>query len=172
MDDAEATLQRVQLGARSGARSVVRASAIVQDAVLEVLSRWENAMLARKRIQNVHGWAFRVAANAARRLLADRRWTQLRGHEVAPEPDGNEEPTLGASRRKTLRMQLGRARGKLRGRQLEVIRKMLEDGMSYRRAARELGMTPGNVRRSFRSGLARLERGLRQPASKQRPHDY
>lgn len=156
MADGEDALLSVRRSASSGARSVTRSSAIVQDAVEQAVSRWEVAILTDKPIPDLRAWAFRVGANAALKLLARRRTRELRGNDPAGEGPGSEASAEETSRRQALRMHLAKAKGRLRGRQHDVLRKMLEDGMTYRRAARELGMTPGNVRRSFRSGLVRL----------------
>lgn len=162
MDEQENSVAPVRRAATRGARSVTRREQIVEDAVSRTVERWEEALLKGKDLGDVPGWAFRVAANAAKKLApgSAKRWGDW---DAAADKVGGVDGDVdsgnrifSADFRKTLLANLGRRRKLLRGRQYEVLRKMAEVGMTQSRAARELGMDRANLRRAFRSGLARL----------------
>jgi DNA-directed RNA polymerase specialized sigma24 family protein len=129
--------------------------------------QWESASMAGKEVKNWEAWIYRVAANAAKRLAA--RCNVSGAHPLATIEaamdaggDGTTDPAATQAEshfgewRQSLQRRLGELDPLLRGRQLEVLRKMAEPGMTFHRAAKELGMPRTNVRRAFRSGLRRL----------------
>lgn len=156
----------VRRAALRGARSVSNRRQVVEDAVLRTVERWEEAVLKGKQLPGLSAWCFRVAANAARRSLSGRVRRFGEGEDVVTPTsvarDGEEASgNLGfdAGFRRTLLANLKRLENLLRGRQYEVLRKMAESGMTQARAAKDLGMDRANLRRAFRSGLARLRGG-------------
>lgn len=169
MQPQEAIEERVRAAAKRGASGVTSSGQVIADAVDEAVRRWENAEMEKRTIGNWEGWSFRIGANAARKL--QRKWlaTQsdaktLKGpssaRQIAWELSADEGlsdfRSRTASQRRILRAHLARKKNLLRGRQYEVVLKMLEPGMSYHRAAKDLGMERSNVRRSFRSALERI----------------
>ncbi|MCU0867332.1 MAG: sigma-70 family RNA polymerase sigma factor [Planctomycetes bacterium] len=119
--------------------------------------------MATKAIRDGERWAYRVAANAARSIArreAASIATVAMVESAFEAPDGLHAPCdngkVAEASHRVLRAMLARRRNLLRGRQLEVTLKMTERGMTFHRAAKELGMTRYNVKRSFRSALRRL----------------
>jgi DNA-directed RNA polymerase specialized sigma24 family protein len=153
--------QTVRQAAARGARSVTHLVQVIDDAVAIASERWEDAVLRNKSLVRLAAWAFRVGANAARRILGGTA-VSLRGASAAVEMASRADeavnregihPQLG---RMALRRRVLSAKKKLVGRQLEVVLKLCEPEMSFHRAAKELGMHRWSVRRSFFSALRRL----------------
>lgn len=166
----------VRRAAARGARTATRSRQRCEDAVEITMQRWADATVRGKGVRDWQQWAFRVAANAALKLRGS--------HSVAPVDDqspaavqaalealdaAHSEDQAGvqsqlAGMRRMLRARLALHRNLLRGRQFEVLAHMAKQGMTFHRAAKELGMARFNVRRAFRSGLRRLrERGVAAP---------
>jgi hypothetical protein len=166
----EDQLREVERAALAGARSVTSDARVVADSVEHAVHAWELAVLAKKPLENTPAWAFRVGANAARRLSG--RPSGVSIELVGSDPRhvlerAESEPSGGGSierRLQILRQQVGddpatwlKSQGiRWRGRQLQVLRKVLEPGMTLRRAAMALGMGRSNLRRSFHSALERI----------------
>jgi hypothetical protein len=160
MEEATTRLQTlVERSARRGASAVTRDRQLIADAVTFALERWEDAALAGKHVANWSAWAQRIGANAARRL-SGRRSRRAASHE--PNVVSGEAGVRStAEQRAHLRAGLSVLGGLLRGRQRQVLEKLIEPDMTFHRAARELGMERHAVRRSFHSGAARLGSLLR-----------
>lgn len=159
MDETETVLPGVKRSAAAGARTMTRSESIVQEAMMVAVERWEAAVLAKKPVANWGAWAFRVGVNAARKLLGTTKVIRVLADETLqclPEGRVASAVVATAAQRRRLRRQLRARRHLLRGRQYEVLMTMTGSGMTFRGAAKKLGMTRGNVRRSFRSGLERL----------------
>lgn len=161
------SMQAALRGASRGATSATSSRQTRADAIAIALERWETAILRSKHIVNVERWAFRVAANAARRLTKRHEipvgtMPQERDSREGPRTPsasesvhGSPPPTKMPSRHELLTV-LHRLGKFLRGRQLEVALKLAERGMTLHRAAKELAMHRCNVRRAFRSALRKL----------------
>ena len=112
---------------------------------------------------NTLAWSYAVGRNAAKKLCLN----QLRSRESGGfDAVANEDRESGASAQaqELQLVEIGEWRHRLpalgeifRGRQLEVVSMMSRHGMTYRCAARNLGMSPHNVRRSFRTALERIK---------------
>jgi DNA-directed RNA polymerase specialized sigma24 family protein len=163
-------LQVVAAAAGQGARSVTRGRQIVADATVNTVQRWESIVLRGRAIADLESWARHVGANEAKRLLARSRacsrWT-VDGHApdasvdievVAPGEDCASDGGCIRLPQRVERRELARWKKILRGRQFEVVARMLQPGMTLGRAAQELRMDRANVRRSLRSALARMNR--------------
>lgn len=173
MKEPETDVSLIRRAARRGASSVTRSRQREADAVAYAVERWEDAVMRGKHVSHWGAWAFRVAANAARRPPARRREHTPSSSKKADSAnfadaalaafdaqDPIDEPQDSvhevACCRRLVRAHLAQRKNLLRGRQLEVLRKMAEPGMSFHLAAKELGMDRKSVRRSFHSGMARV----------------
>jgi DNA-directed RNA polymerase specialized sigma24 family protein len=165
MEDPESLHDLVQRAAARGARSVTTTRQLIADAVQVTLERLEDKALCGAVAGDWAAWAFRVAANAAKRLaMGQSRWRSeplgsLKDQQADSAgpledtgSDRGERPSL-----EVLLSSVDVRTVRRRGRMLEVVEKMACPGMSFRRAARDLGMSPSNVARSFRSALRLLE---------------
>ena len=152
----------VRDAARRGAISVTTDPQVCADATEHAMACWVDAILRRKPVADWCAWAFRCAANAAKRMGRRRRdGRSMRLSEDVEEPGPSEDRRTDPRTREALRQAILGARRFLRGRQSEVLLKLCEPGMSLHRAARELRMDRSALRRSFQTGMARLSRGLR-----------
>lgn len=159
MDDLARIEREVATGARRGARSASADRQVVEDAVESTQARFVDAVLGGKQIADWHAWAFRTAENAARRIGSRRRSRHPLGLGANPPVEtrtGDEGATVRKSRAELRRAILAR-KHRLIGRQLEVLLKLCEPGMSFHRAAKEIGMDRTALRRSFQSACERLE---------------
>ena len=163
MEEQENNETLVRRAAQQGARSVTTRRQLVEDVVVFTIERWENAQLRGRTVANWRAWAFRVAANAAKRLASERRPESLQAtialvHEAsaAHAERAHQTGTGGRSIRRLLRAHLAQKKKLLRGRQLEVLLKMAEPNMSFHRAAKELAMNRSNLSRTFKSAMRRL----------------
>lgn len=162
MEDLAQSLHHVLAAAKRGGHSVTDRRQAIDDAVEEAIRRWEEASLAGRPITDPAAWAYRVAANAAKRLAA--RQSRRIGHGTEPPPTsgGDAEDALawncadGASA--TLRSWIELRRDSLTRKQLQVALTLARPGMSLRTAAKELAMDRTNLRRVFRRALQRLAR--------------
>ena len=136
---------------------------LVVDAVDRVVTKWEDATLSGKVIKDWKAWAFRVAINAVKQIAAAHRKlidptdraldaAELDGTTIS----GFQSRGLGAATRRTLLAAIRERRDFLVGRQCEVMVKLCGSDMSLHRAAKELGMSRYNLKRTFQSGLKRL----------------
>jgi DNA-directed RNA polymerase specialized sigma24 family protein len=161
MDDCR--IECVRMAARRGASAVTADHGLVADAVDFAIHQWEELVVRERTVRDLAAWAFRVGANAAKRLGPSRRRTSGRPLEELPEAVEFEADAESTARsqacRRVLRAWLSR-HGKIltRGRQLEVARKMALPGMTYHRAAKELRMDRSNLRRTFRRAIEHLAR--------------
>jgi len=163
-------LPLILAAAARGARRVTRGQQVVADAAVNTVQRWESVVLRGRAIADLESWASRVGANEAKRLLArSRPYTNrsVDGHApdasvdieaVAPGEDCVPDGGGAGLPRPAEGRELARWKKILRGRQFEVIARMLRPGMTLSRAAKELGMDRTNVRRSWRSALAGMKR--------------
>jgi DNA-directed RNA polymerase specialized sigma24 family protein len=163
--DGPQDIARVARPATRGARAATGSNQDVADAVAATIERWEDATIRRKLLRNPEGWAFRVAANFIRSgcrkqvqptgggSTFDRVDANERGVDDRPESSRSLD-----DQRQLVAAFLARHQRLLRGRQWEVILKMTDPSMSLARAAKELGMDRANLRRTFRSALARIAR--------------
>ncbi len=163
MKELRPVVEVVRDSALRGARSVTSRKQFVEDAVLQTLVQWEEAVLKGKKIGDLERWAFRVAANAAKRSHGAKHvgvvgLLELGAGSGGGSDEGSDSRSDVAGLRAVLPTQLCRKKNLLRGRQLEILLKLAQPGMTQNRAARELGMDPSNLRRTFRSGLARLKK--------------
>jgi DNA-directed RNA polymerase specialized sigma24 family protein len=159
-------LAAVLQAARRGASSVARDLALVSAATESALERFENALLSGKRVGDWVGWAFRVGANAAKKLATRRRapagraspsaWLESRS-EPGTEDHPEDRPDAESVRAAVAALQENRS-GALTSWQAMVLQKLLVPGMTFHRAARELGKDRSNVKRSFRRALARVKK--------------
>lgn len=148
----------VRRAALQGARSFTSRRQVVQDATTLTIERWEQATIRGKQVANWEAWAFRVAANAAKRaiiVLTTAQTNTSSGSEfISDAPPGHRRRNN--LNRRRLREVIILNRHQLTGRQFEVALKLCEPGMSLHRAAKELLMDRRSLRRSFRSAIARL----------------
>lgn len=159
MEDLEVIERVVRAGAKRGALSVSKDRQVVADAIEQAQAQWVEAVLGERKVADWSAWAFRVAANAAKkigklraggrlgRLDENARMTQVLGRALVDEAE-----------RERMRAYVLRNESRLVGRQRDVLLRMCEPGMSLHRAAKELGMDRSSLRRSFKSGLERLKR--------------
>ena len=155
----EAAIRRyavVERSARRGAAAVTRNRQLVDDAAAFALERWEDAVLYGKQVSNLGAWAFRIGMNAAKRLASrrTRQATNIDAAMICAQPEV--ASALDEEQRAHLRTGLSAVGSLLRGRQRQVLSKLLEDGMTFHRAAKDLGMERHALRRSFHSGTVRL----------------
>ncbi len=162
--------QVIERAARRGARSVTSRRQIIDDAVTATFEKWEDALLRQRVVPNWVAWAFKVAANAARRLgrngaarevaAADAALAEaaLPPSTVEDDADAAEARSAHATARRLLRAHLAQKKNLLRGRQLEVLTMLAKEGVSFHQAAKQLGMKRFNVTRAFRSALRRVLR--------------
>jgi len=159
MECSESVIRGVERFAAAGARSVTSRPAVVQDAVELAVCRWEVAIISAKAIARMDAWAYRVGANAARKLLEKAPRLSVASRDAMVHVPEEEAVVQSQLEWRTPRQLVGRLlqyKTALRGRQFDVLNKMCQEGMTFRRAAKELEMARSNLRRSFRSGLARL----------------
>ncbi len=151
-------LEVIRMAAARGARSQTVHTQNVTDAIEATVEAWENKLMNCRAVRNWEAWAFRVAANAAKRAAArSPRAISIPSAGAGQSPPGDHhglDPT--PALRRTLRLAIVSRGSRLIGRQLEVVLKLLEPQMSLHRAARELCMDRTALRRSFRTALARL----------------
>lgn len=148
----------VLLAARRGARSVGATTQVADDAAEHAFVAWTAAVLRDRAIVDVRAWAFRVGANAARRLAGQRarlRTSATRAPRQAAAA-GGAHALFGARDRARLQALLAAHASAFCGRQLEVLEHLLQTQDSFHAAARALGMDRSSLRRSFHSGLQRL----------------
>ena len=132
----------IERAAMRGAQSVTNDPQMVRDAAIVALERWEDALVSGKSIRDAHAYVARVAANAAKRLAVTRKRTVHLGLDspaidaaaastAKPTSDHAEEAGQGPQ----LDVALPGLHQLLRGRQAEVMQKLLLPDMSIRRAA-------------------------------------
>jgi DNA-directed RNA polymerase specialized sigma24 family protein len=153
--------EAILLAARRGALAITKQPAIVEDAAGETLDRWHDAMLRNRSVSDWPAWAYAVARNAAKRLLSRQHRAAVPLHDglveaTASSQDPADGDHIPPEVRRALANYLASKSNLLRGRQLEVVLKLAEPDMTYRRAAKELCMPRFNLKRSFRSALRRL----------------
>lgn len=148
----------VLAAARRGARSVGATAQIAADAAERTFVAWTAAVLRDRSILDVQAWAFRVGANAARRIAGhEAKHRGLRARAVlAANRSGGAHAAFGNRERARLRALLAAHGNALRGRQAEVLEHLIQTKASFHAAARALGMDRTSLRRSFQSGLQRL----------------
>ena len=157
--------EEIRRSAVRGARHVTLRRQFVEDAADSAVQKWENKVRSGEPVADVRAWVFAVAKNEARRLAARRgvagAVTNSEGVLEAASSwvDASADSMLPAVDRADLEAVVRASKKKLVGRQWEVAMKLIEPGMSFHRAAKELGMDRKSVRRSFRSGLKRLDAG-------------
>ena len=155
-------LRRVERAATRGARSVTHRGQDVKDSVAIAIRQWEAAVIIGKPVADLESWAFRVGANAAKKACesciqtVDTSLLESRPVAVVDDDEVLESLPGRAAIRRLLRAALARRRKNLKGRQIEVVLKLAQPAMSLKRAAKELGMDPSNLRRAFRRALRRL----------------
>ncbi|MFN6193123.1 MAG: RNA polymerase sigma factor [Planctomycetota bacterium] len=148
----------VVCSARNGARTICHQRQIVEDAVTEAADRFVDALLSGRRIANLQSWAFAVGANSAKSLLRARMRPlgdlaapcSAAVPSVRPPEESFGLDVLGAL--------IVQHADQLVGRQLDVLLCLCRRGGTLYGVARDLGMDPATVRRSFRAALGRLER--------------
>lgn len=152
------TVMSILAAARRGARSVGATAQIAADAAERAFVAWSAAVLRNRSILDANAWAFRVGANAARRIAG--HGAKHRGSRVlavlASNRSGGAHAAFGDRERARLRALLAAHGNALRGRQLEVLEHLLQAQASFHAAARALRMDRTSLRRSFQSGLQRL----------------
>jgi len=165
MARSEASEAAIRRSAGRGARSATRNRRLQHEAIETTMDRWADAVLRATAVRDGQRWAFRVAANAAR------SFARRAGSARVPHPmsdlvylrsivtEVGDDEAVPAARQRVLRALLARQKKKLRGRQLEIVQKLAEPGMTFHRAAKELAMARYNLKRSFRSALRRLAKG-------------
>jgi DNA-directed RNA polymerase specialized sigma24 family protein len=157
MEELESIEGVVEAAAKRGATSVSSDRQLIADAMEHTRACWVTAVLREKHVADWGAWAFRVAANAAKRIRKTRSKQRKAGLEEAVcllAPAKN--PKSLVELRAKLRAKIIARKEKLIGRQCEVLLKLCEPGISYHRAAKELGMDRSSLRRSFRSGVKRM----------------
>ena len=161
-----ACLPQLTRAAERGAGSVTKARQRIADASQTALDRWQDATLAGKVILDPEAWVFRVAANAAKRLGKQLRHlpdlddlaedSEEHGPALALEVDDAphdlrkllSEAAPHAYMRQQIR-QLSR-------KQIRVVEHLSLPGMTFRRAAKELGMDRSGLRRMYGRALRSL----------------
>jgi DNA-directed RNA polymerase specialized sigma24 family protein len=143
---------------------------VVEDAAEQAVARWEERLLRGLAIENATAWAFRVAANAAKRLgkQGRRHGAGLGvGGELDPQRgafagtgkrvEGSDHGNVGiramALGRSELRRWVKRCRAKLTKVQFLVIMQLCRPGISIHHAAKALSMDRANFQRTFRRAL-------------------
>ncbi len=159
MTNSEDVEREIRRAAKRGATAVTARRQVTADAVEMTIARWQDALLQRKEVADWEAWAYRVGANAAKKLATHRGAAVESAvpleHLAATDRPSATSPLSGTQRLR-LRAQILDRKHHLVGRQLQVLLKLCEPGMSLHRAAKELGMPRFNVRRAFRSGLRRI----------------
>lgn len=150
-----AHFRAIRAAATRGARSITSRSQVVADAVDVAMERWAAAAIASRPIVDWEAWVGRVAANAAKRLAAAKKRVPVPLDHAAAQI--LVAATVPALERRRLRRAILRRQEVLTGKQLEVVLKLCEPGMTLHRAARELAMDRSNLRRTFRAALWRLD---------------
>jgi DNA-directed RNA polymerase specialized sigma24 family protein len=171
METQQDILTAVHRAATKGARAITTNVQVVADAAQAAIERCEDALLTKKCVRQWQAWAFRVGANAAKRLLRRHRMVSCLapGRDAARLRDsamangesvaGNDNcPRFTAQR---VLAELRRLSVPLRGRAEDVVRKLFEPDMTVRQAARDLATTPYAVRRTLAS-IANRVRMARQ----------
>jgi DNA-directed RNA polymerase specialized sigma24 family protein len=161
----------VRRAAAAGAREVTWRRQVIADAMDAAEARFVDAFVARgdAGIENLQAWARTVGANRARQLLRRRKVIVVDDFEAVVEatmaekrgesPAGGARPAELEAMRLRIRELAVRHRGDLRGREFEVVMKLVErDGMTFHLAANELGMDRSNLKRCLRSAAKRLAR--------------
>ncbi|MBK8101374.1 MAG: sigma-70 family RNA polymerase sigma factor [Planctomycetes bacterium] len=152
-------LAKLVAAGESGARSFTGQRSIIREAGERTLEAFEIAVLSGKPIPNVLAWARRVGRHAAMTLAGKRRGAQLLGDGVAATDDvttseDSPEPASGLAELLTL----AASNPALTARQRDVVRRLQGD-RSLKRNAKEVGMSPYNLRRMLDSIRIRLKDG-------------
>jgi RNA polymerase sigma factor (sigma-70 family) len=160
----EGLIRQIERAAAKGARSVCRSRQVVTDAAARTIERWEEAVVKNKRIERLMAWAFRVGANAARRIAGRRPCKIAAAQTLDPTSAQSMPDDIGQQDvREVLRSQvlthLESHRSRLRGRQHEVLVALHRAEGSIHQAAKALGMQRYNVKRALKSALRRLRSG-------------
>lgn len=141
--------------ARRGAASVCGRPATVQIAAEVAVERWEDAVVARRAdIADPESWVFRVAANAAKRLVGSGAGGSDGASDLAEATASRLEYLELAAR---LPAMLHVHRRALTRTQQRVGVVLARPGMTLHEAARVLRMDRSNLRRTFRRLLRILE---------------
>lgn len=158
------SLREVEKSAHAGAKSATDRIQVVRDAVEHTVNVWTLAVLGHHEIENPKSWAFRVGQNAARKLAALNAKTEFWEHAtegMKHEPSvARVEPNVapGDVTADQLKAMIASMVSQLTLNQCAVGSKMCEPGMTLHRAAKELGKDRSDVRRTWKSLLARLRR--------------
>lgn len=140
-------LKAVRAAARRGAASVGAGAWLARAAEEDAILRYENAVLAEKRIARLEAWAFRVGANAAKRLGARRVPVSLDG--LASESQSSRTERLEPLPTPSLLDHGGTipddAMRRLPGRQLMVLRELQPQEAIRANARRQNGEAVGGT---------------------------
>ncbi|MBK8097714.1 MAG: sigma-70 family RNA polymerase sigma factor [Planctomycetes bacterium] len=140
----------------AGARSFTSQRSVVREAGERTLEAYELAVLAGKPIAHVPGWARKVGRHAAMELAGKRRGTQSLGDGDATT-DGytDGDRSFDAVSDLAELLTLAASNPALTRRQRDVLRRLTGD-RSLKRNAKEVGMSPYNLRRMLVSVRNRL----------------
>lgn len=161
MTSLDQQLQLVRAGAAAGARTVCQQRQAIDDAISQAVEQWEKACMQARPIGDWFAWARRVGSHAAKRAAKRDRVVLLDAR--LRDPVSAQFGGIAADERECLLAMLADRGRCLRGRQFDVVMKLIEPQMSIHRAAKELGMARFCVRRSFRSALQRFRAGSVPP---------
>ncbi len=165
-DEVSAGESAVRAAARRGAKSASTRRQVIEDAAEHAVQRWVDRVLrGKENVGTIETWAFRVGANASKRIGRRTARDSAREEESGPSCDsqawkawkgGPDGRAVWVRDRKVLLAEVRRQKEKLTRKQLLVALKLCEPGMSLHRAAAVLGMDRSTLKRTFQRTLGAL----------------